>query len=76
MNKKAIRFIVGFLVYSILYFIISYFFKISSMCFEDLREWECLKTSLIQTTFFGLFMMLLDVFVLKKFMGNKKANKQ
>lgn len=75
-NKKAIRFIVGFLVYSMLYFAVSYLFKISSMCFENLKEWDCLKVSLAQTAFFGFFMMVFDYFVLKKFVGKKNTDKQ
>jgi len=75
MNKeKIIRFVVGFFMYSVLYFSIGYFFKLSNMCYQDLTEWHCLQKSLGQTFFFGLFMMLLDVFVLKKFSANKKSN--
>ncbi len=77
MNKnKVIRFIVGFLVYSILYLGVSYLFKISSMCFEDLNDWDCLKTTLFQTAFFGFFMMIFDFFILKKFIGKKGIDKQ
>lgn len=77
MNKKKVtRFIVGFLVYSALYFGVSYLFNLSGMCFEDLRDWNCLKISLAQTVFFGFFMMLFDYFVLKKFIGKKDVDKQ
>ena len=75
-NKKVLRFIVGFLVYSLLYFGVSYLFNLSGMCFEDLSDWNCLKISLAQTVFFGFFMMLFDYFVLKKFIGKKDVDKQ
>jgi len=75
MNKeKIIRFVVGFFMYSVLYFSVGYFFKLPNMCYEDLKEWSCMQKSLGQTLFFGLFMMLLDMFVLKKFSTNKKSN--
>jgi len=75
MNKeKIMRLVVGFFMYSVLYFTIGYFFKLPNMCYQDLKEWNCLQKSLGQTVFFGLFMIVLDVFVLKKFSANKKSN--
>jgi len=71
-KKKAQKLITGFLVYSILYFIVGYFFKLPNMCYEDLTKWNCLGPSLYQTLFMGAFMMLFDYFVLKKFSGKKK----
>lgn len=46
------------------------------MCFEDLNDWDCLKTTLFQTVFFGIFMMIFDFFILKKFIGKKGIDKQ
>ncbi|MFA7444595.1 MAG: hypothetical protein WCY89_01500 [Flavobacteriaceae bacterium] len=66
-KKRIIRFLTGFLVFSLLYFIVGYFFKLPGMCYDNLKEWNCLKTSLLQTAFFGLLMTVFDAFVLKKF---------
>ncbi len=77
MNKeKLIRLITGFLIYSVLYFVVGYFFKLPNMCYENLKEWSCLRTSLGQTAFFGIFMMVFDFFVLKKFSGKKDVEKK
>lgn len=76
-NKKAAKkLITGFLVYSVLYFIVGYFFKLPNMCYDDLTKWSCFKPSLFQTIFFGFFMMIFDYFVLKKFSGKKEGKKQ
>ncbi len=73
MNKQKITaFLIGFVIFSILYFIVGYFFKLPGMCYDNLKEWSCLKTSLLQTAFFGLFMSIFDFFVLKKFRTPKK----
>lgn len=75
MDKSTItRFIVGWLTYSILYFIVGYFFNLPNMCYEDLSKASCLGKSLIQVGFFGLFMMAFDYFVLKKFTGKPNKN--
>jgi len=74
-KEKWRRLITGFLVYSILYFIVGYFFKLPNMCYDNLNEWNCLSKSLGQTAFFGVFMMVFDYFVLKKFSGNKASRK-
>lgn len=77
MNKeKLTKFISGFLVYSALYFIVGYFFKLPNMCYDNLKEWSCLGKSLGQTAFFGIFMMVFDFFILKKFSGNKDLKKK
>lgn len=77
MNKeKLIKLITGFLVYSVLYFVVGYFFKLPNMCYENLKEWSCLGKSLGQTAFFGIFMMVFDFFVLKKFSGKKNSDKK
>lgn len=73
-KKKTQKLITGFLVYSTLYFILGYFFKLPNMCYEDLSKWDCLRPSLYQTLFMGVFMMLFDFFVLKKFSGKKRKN--
>lgn len=75
-QEKIIKLVIGFLIYSILYFIVGYFFKLPNMCYENLKEWSCLSTSLGQTIFFGIFMMVFDFFVLKKFSGRRKADKE
>jgi len=77
MNKeKLIKFLTGFLIYSFLYFIVGYFFKLPNMCYDNLKEWQCLSRSLGQTAFFGAFMMVFDFFVLKKFSGQKDPEKK
>ena len=77
MNKqKLTKLITGFLIYSVLYFVVGYFFKLPNMCYENLKEWSCLGKSLGQTAFFGVFMMIFDFFVLKKFSGNKNSEKK
>lgn len=75
MNKSTFtRLLVGFLTYSVLYFIIGYFFKLPNMCYDNLSDISCLTKSLVQTVFFGLFMMVFDFFVLKKFVGKSNKN--
>ncbi len=77
MNKeRVIKLIMGFLIYSALFFIVGYFFKLPNMCYEDIKEWSCLSISLGQTAFFGFFMVVLDAFTLKKFAGEKKSDKK
>ena len=77
MNKeKLIKLISGFLIYSALFFIVGYFFKLPNMCYEDLKEWSCLSKSLGQTAFFGFFMVVFDFFTLKKFAGKKESDKK
>lgn len=68
------KFFVGLLVYSILYFILGYVFKLSTMCYTNLSSWDCLGPTLLQTLFFGLFAMLLDFVFFKKFF-QKAENK-
>ncbi len=71
-KQKFIRLFTGFVVFSVLYFIVGYFFKLPGMCYDNLKEWNCLKVSLLQTIFFGVFMSVFDFFVLKKFNTPKK----